>query len=90
MHQPYYKDDYSKSTLMPWVFLHATKDYYDIPWYLEEFPEIKATFNLVPSLISQIEEYISTEANDKFIELLKKEPYTLNNEERLFLEEYLF
>ncbi len=90
MHQPYYKDDYSKSTLMPWVFLHATKDYYDIPWYMENFPNIKATFNLVPSLLAQIEEYIKGEANDKFIEYLRKEPSTLSNEERLFLEEYLF
>jgi len=90
MHQPYYKDDYSKKTLMPWVFLHAIKDYYDIPWYQEEFPKIKSTFNLVPSLIAQIEEYISGEANDKFIEYLRKEPFSLNNEERLFLEEYLF
>lgn len=90
MHQPYYKDDYTKATLMPWVFLHATKDYYDIPWYMENYPSIKATFNLVPSLLSQIEEYINGEANDKFIEYLKKEPYSLSNEERLFLEEYLF
>ena len=90
MHQPYYKDDYSKSTLMPWVFLHATKDYYDIPWYMEKFPKIKATFNLVPSLLAQIEEYINREANDRFIEYLKKEPSSLSTEEKLFLEEYLF
>lgn len=90
MHQPYYKDDISKATLMPWVFLHTIKDYYDIPWYMEKFPQVKATFNLVPSLISQIEGYITGDANDKFMEYLKKEPYSLNNEERLFLEEYLF
>ncbi|XOB61946.1 glycoside hydrolase [Campylobacterota bacterium DY0563] len=90
MHQPYYKDDYTKSTLMPWVFLHATKDYYDIPWYMEKFPKIKATFNLVPSLLAQMEEYIKGAANDKFIEFLKKEPSFLSNEEKLFLEEYLF
>jgi alpha-amylase/alpha-mannosidase (GH57 family) len=90
MHQPYYKDDLTNKTLMPWVFLHATKDYYDIPWYLEKFPNIKATFNLVPSLMAQIEEYINGTANDKFMEILKKEVSLLNAEERLFLEEYLF
>ncbi|QKF83239.1 glycoside hydrolase family 57 protein [Halarcobacter ebronensis] len=90
MHQPYYKDDCANTTLMPWVFLHATKDYYDIPWYMEKFPKIKATFNLVPSLMAQIDEYISGNANDKFLEILKKEIVSLSKDERDFLEEYLF
>lgn len=90
MHQPYYKDDCSNTTLMPWVFLHAIKDYYDIPWYMEQFPNIKATFNLVPSLMAQIEEYINGNANDKFMEILKKDVNHLTHEEELFLEEYLF
>ncbi len=90
MHQPYYKDDITNKTLMPWVFLHATKDYYDIPWYLEKFPNIKATFNLVPSLMAQLEEYINGNANDKFLELLRKEIGALKQDELLFLEEYLF
>ncbi len=54
MHQPYYKDDKEDTTLMPWVFLHAIKDYYDLPWYGSKFKNLKATYNLVPSLISQI------------------------------------
>ena len=90
MHQPYYKDDCVNKTLMPWVFLHATKDYYDIPWYLEKFPNIKATFNLVPSLMAQIEGYINGNANDKFIEILKKDIASLKQEEMALLEEYLF
>lgn len=84
MHQPYYKDDCSNTTLMPWVFLHAIKDYYDIPWYMEQFPNIKATFNLVPSLMAQIEEYINGNANDKFMEILKKDVNHLTHEEELF------
>lgn len=90
MHQPYYKDDCTNTTLMPWVFLHAIKDYYDIPWYLEKFPNIKASFNLVPSLMAQLEEYIDGNANDKFLEILKKDISSLNQEEHIFLEEYLF
>jgi alpha-amylase/alpha-mannosidase (GH57 family) len=90
MHQPYYKDDATDTTLMPWVFLHAIKDYYDIPWYLEKFPSIKATFNLVPSLMAQIEEYINGTANDKFMGILKKDVNSISQEEHLFLEEYLF
>jgi len=90
MHQPYYKDDCTNTTLMPWVFLHAIKDYYDIPWYLEKFPNIKATFNLVPSLLVQLQDYIEDNANDKFMKILKKDVYSLTNKEELFLSEYLF
>ncbi|MGB6328870.1 MAG: glycoside hydrolase family 57 protein [Halarcobacter sp.] len=90
MHQPYYKDDCTNTTLMPWVFLHAIKDYYDIPWYLEKFPNIKATFNLVPSLLTQIEGYLNGSANDKFLEMLKKDVNSLRLDEKSFLSEYLF
>ena len=90
MHQPYYKDDCTNKTLMPWVFLHAIKDYYDIPWYLEKFPNIKATFNLVPSLLAQLEAYINGSSNDKFLEILRKDVNSLNLEEKDFLSEYLF
>lgn len=90
MHQPYYKDDNSNKTLMPWVFLHSIKDYYDIPWYLEKFGNSKATFNLVPSLIEQIDSYINGSSNDKFLEILKKDINAITLEEESFLEEYLF
>jgi len=90
MHQPFYKDNLSNTTLMPWVFLHAIKDYYDIPWYLEKFPSMKATFNLVPSLMLQIDEYINGKANDKLIDIIKKDVRDLKIEELRFLEEFLF
>ncbi len=90
MHQPYYKDDCKNTTLMPWVFLHAIKDYYDIPWYLEKFPNMKATFNLVPSLLAQIEGYLENSANDKFLDIIKKETNSLSISEKNFLSEYLF
>ncbi len=90
MHQPYYKDDKDAITFMPWVFLHAIKDYYDIPWYSENFPNIKATYNLVPSLLFQIESYINHSANDKLLEIMKKEIPALNHDEFEFLQSYLF
>lgn len=90
MHQPYYKDDISNTTLMPWVFLHAIKDYYEMPWYQEKFPNIKATYNLVPSLLKQLEGYINRDSNDKFLNTLAKDVYSLNLEEEQLLEEYLF
>ncbi|MEA3315449.1 MAG: glycoside hydrolase family 57 protein [Campylobacterota bacterium] len=90
MHQPYYKDDKNSSTMMPWVFLHCLKDYYDIPWYSQKFDGIKATYNLVPSLIEQIKSYINHSANDKLLETIKKDIRVLNSEDIAILEHYLF
>jgi alpha-amylase/alpha-mannosidase (GH57 family) len=72
MHQPYYKDDFTGEYLLPWVFLHAIKDYYEMPWHVSKF-NIKAVFNLVPSLIVQLNEYAEGKANDIFLETLKKD-----------------
>jgi alpha-amylase/alpha-mannosidase (GH57 family) len=90
MHQPYYKDDHENTTLMPWVFLHAIKDYYDIPWYAEKFSSIKGTYNLVPSLLYQLKSYINRQVNDKLLDTISKPVYRLNDEELGFLERYLF
>jgi len=42
---------------VPWVRLHGTKDYLDMVLMLEKYPAIKAVFNLVPSLVEQLEDY---------------------------------
>ncbi|PYV32210.1 MAG: glycoside hydrolase [Acidobacteria bacterium] len=57
MHQPFYKDLAEGVYMMPWVRLHALKDYYGMVAILEEFPSVHVTFNLVPSLLAQLEEY---------------------------------
>ncbi|MCK9372335.1 MAG: glycoside hydrolase family 57 protein [Sulfuricurvum sp.] len=90
MHQPYYKDDMAGYYAMPWVYLHAIKDYYDMVWYLSSHPKLKATFNLVPSLLVQLHDYETTAVNDLFIRTLSKEVELLSNEERLYLMEFLF
>ena len=64
MHQPCYKDAVSGLYLMPWVRLHAVKDYLDMLLLIEEFPNIKQTFNLVPLLLDQIEDYAYNDAHD--------------------------
>ncbi len=71
MHQPLYKDRLSNSYLMPWVRLHGIKDYLDMALLLEKFPNISQTFNLVPSLIEQIEDYATGEASDPYWKLSK-------------------
>ena len=56
-HQPYYPDDVSGENPMPWVRLHATKDYWGMAMLLKEVPEMHATINLVPSLLLQLTAY---------------------------------
>ncbi len=90
MHQPYYKDDLKEQILMPWVFLHAIKDYYDMLWYLQKYPKIKATFNFVPSLLLQLKEYENPNVNDKFLQTIKKEVASLDKDQKEYLLEYLF
>ena len=57
-HQPYYPDDVAGENPMPWVRLHATKDYLGMALHLEEVPEFSCTINLVPSLLAQLEAYV--------------------------------
>ena len=56
MHQPFYLDPDNRKFMMPWARLHGLKDYLDMP-LLAARHNIKATFNLVPSLLDQIELY---------------------------------
>ncbi|MCX7972614.1 MAG: glycoside hydrolase family 57 protein [bacterium] len=58
-HQPIYKDHIRDTYTAPWVRLHATKDYYDMAAILLNFPKIKLTINLTPSLLVQIEDYVN-------------------------------
>jgi hypothetical protein len=51
-HQPvYFKDPQTDVYQRPWVRVHAAKDYVDMAAMLEQYPDIRATFNLTPSLI---------------------------------------
>lgn len=90
MHQPFYKDLVTGEYILPWVRLHAIKDYYDMACYVERYPKIRAVFNIVPSLFVQIEDYINGSAKDKFLEVTKKAPEDLSHEERIFILKNFF
>jgi len=53
---------------MPWVRLHALKDYLDMPLTAAAQPGVKVTFNLVPSLLDQIDIYLAG-GTDRHLEL---------------------
>jgi len=90
MHQPFYKDLVTGEYRLPWVRLHALKDYYGMVKLLDEFPDVHQTFNLVPSLIAQIQEYLTGTAREPFFEVAAKPARELSPGERRFALEYLF
>ena len=58
MHQPDYRDYGTGESALPWVYLHAIKDYTDMAYHLEMHPRIKAVINFVPVLLDQLEDFI--------------------------------
>ena len=89
-HQPFYKDLVSGEYRLPWVRLHALKDYYGMVKLLDEFPNIHQNFNLVPSLMVQIQDYVDGTAEDPFLSVAAKPAKDLSVEERRFALQYLF
>jgi alpha-amylase/alpha-mannosidase (GH57 family) len=83
MHQPYYKDLKTGEYLMPWVRLHGSKDYLDMLLLLDEFPGVKQTFNLVPSLLDQLKDYSENGAQDRHLLLSRRPAQSLTDEENL-------
>src|SRR5688572_13587700 len=90
MHQPFYKDIVRNSYVMPWAYLHGTKDYLGMAALASEFPDVHQTFNLVPSLIVQLEEYAAGTARDPLLELAFKPAEDLDGVERALVIEKFF
>jgi alpha-amylase/alpha-mannosidase (GH57 family) len=89
-HQPFYKDLVTGEYRLPWVRMHALKDYYGMVKLLDEFPQVHQTFNIVPSLVTQIEDYVRGTAIDPFLQVATKPAGDLSEAERWFALQYLF
>jgi alpha-amylase/alpha-mannosidase (GH57 family) len=89
MHQPFYKNPQSGNFDLPWLRLHALKDYYGMVHILEEFPSLRLTFNLVPSLLAGLELYHSG-VTDAFQEVFRKPAAALSRDESEFLVQHFF
>ena len=85
MHQPFYKDLAEGIYTMPWVRLHALKDYYGMIAMLREFPEFHVTFNFVPSLLAQLEEYAQGTAHEPAYEIARAPSATLSGDDKVAL-----
>ena len=57
MHQPYYRDELHGQYRLPWVYLHAMKDYSDMAWHLEQHPKVRLVVNFAPVLLEQLTDY---------------------------------
>src|SRR5216683_2057029 len=82
MHQPQYRDPESGRYVLPWTRLHALKDYWGMVEMLREFPDFHATFNVVPSLSMQLEEYASGNFNEPWFSLAFKNAEELTREDK--------
>ncbi len=82
MHQPQYRDPSTGCYVLPWTRLHALKDYWGMVRLLEEFPGVRVTFNVVPSLAAQLEEYASGLFEEPWFELGFRPAEDLTAEEK--------
>ncbi len=85
MHQPDYRDAEAGRSMLPWVRLHGVKDYLDMVTILDDFPNVKQNFNLVPSLLDQLQGYVDGTLTDKDLELTIKKADTLTVEDRVHI-----
>ncbi len=84
MHQPDYRDHASGEFMLPWVYLHAIKDYTDMAAHLEQHPAMRAVVNWVPVLLDQLEDYADQFASgrlrDPMLRLLARDHATALSE----------
>ena len=89
LHQPLYRLRGERVCFMPWVRLHAIRSYYDMVRVLEEFPEVRVTFNLTATLIEQIRAYEGG-ASDLFWETSAVPAGDLDEARRVFIFDHFF
>ena len=90
-HQPEYTDPFSGRSTLPWTRLHAIKDYADMADRLARHPGVRATINVVPSLIDQLEALASESTPpDPFYEAAATAAIDLTAEQRRFVVTHFF
>ncbi len=81
-HQPIYSEPDNCIYPLPWVRLHCLKDYLDMLKHVQNYPNIRVTFNFTPSLLIQIQQYQAGACTDKQYVLFKKNASELTLEEK--------
>jgi len=88
MHQPYYKDNTAGEYILPWARLHGAKEYVHMAEVLSQYPAVKATFNFVPCLVEQLQEYVRGSAVDRALALSRQDHW--GDEEKAYLLSFFF
>ena len=89
MHQPVYQDSPEGTFFMPWARLHAVKDYLDMLYIMDKFPNLKLNFNLSPTVLDAFKKY--AEGYDDIHSVLLAKPVDeLSDEDKLFILNYFF
>ncbi|NNE96274.1 MAG: glycoside hydrolase [Acidimicrobiales bacterium] len=87
-HQPLYPI-IDGTVSRPWVRLHASKDYLDMAALVEEFPDLRLTFNLTPVLLDQLVALAG--GTDDIYEAIARTPIEdLTPEQRRFMVDRFF
>ncbi|HYA20806.1 MAG TPA: glycoside hydrolase family 57 protein [Burkholderiales bacterium] len=95
LHQPDYRDYATGEFRLPWVYLHAIKDYSDMAWHLEHHPGVQVVVNFAPVLLDQIEDYtdqfVKGKLRDPLLRLLTHpDDKPISEEHRTFIVERCF
>jgi alpha-amylase/alpha-mannosidase (GH57 family) len=85
MHQPVYQLSPAGDYLMPWVRLHALKDYHDMVSILENYENIKLNFNLVPVLLDALIDYGEKDLHDIHSRLTVMDVAKLSRDDKRFI-----
>ena len=88
MHQPDYRHPTTGVPVMPWVRLHASRGYTDVPVLLEE-TGAAATVNVVPSLLEQLQ-YYADGGTDAWEEHSRVPAEDLTAEQQAFIRAQFF
>ena len=89
-HQPSYQDPSTKVYEQPWVFMHGINSYPYMADVLKDFPDINVTINLTPSLIKQLDDYVTGRAYDRRLELYKMDESAMSYENKSIVMQYFF
>ena len=84
MHQPVYQLTPDGDYLMPWVRLHAVKDYLDMVLWVEKFDNLKLNFDFVPVLLDALIDY-ENGAHDIHSKLTTTSVENLTHEDKIFI-----
>ena len=95
MHQPDYRDSLTGEYVLPWTYLHAIKDYSDMAFHLEANPKARVSFNFVPIMLDQLEDYANQfktrRVKDPILKLLgTNDLWMLSREERRLIKDSCF